>query len=288
MILVTGAAGKTGRAVIRALAQRGQQVTAFVHRPNQSDAVTQAGASVVAVGSMTNDDALRNALTNVRAVYHIAPNVSPDEVLFGRKMIDLALAQGIQHFVYHSVLHPQTEEMPHHWQKLRVEELLLKSGLAFTILQPAIYMQNVLARWSEITAEGVYRVPYAADTRLGMVDLEDVAAAAAIVLTSDDHHGATYELAGSEILSQYEVADVLGECLSRPIRVEVIPRSVWEADARHSGMGEYQVPILLKMFEYYEKYGLGGNPRVVSWLLGRPPIRFGEFVRKHLTEHKQR
>ena len=278
MILVTGAAGKTGRAVIRALAQRGESVAAFVHRPDQIDAVKRAGAILAHVGSFADEAALNRALTGVRAIYHIAPNVSPDEAAIGRKMIDAARRQGVQHFVYHSVLHPHTEDMPHHWQKLRVEEMLVKSGLSFTILQPPIYMQNVLARWSEIVTEGVYRVPYPAATRLAMVDLEDVAAAVAIVLDSDDHHGATYELAGPDILSQTEIAAILSDGLSKPIRVEVIPRSAWETDARQSGMGAYQVETLLKMFEYYERYGFGGNPRVLTWLLGRPPARFAEFV----------
>ncbi len=53
----------------------------------------------------------------------------------------------LSHFVYHSVLHPQTEEMPHHWQKLRVEESLFRTHLPFTILQPCAYMQNLDIHW---------------------------------------------------------------------------------------------------------------------------------------------
>ena len=63
------------------------------------------------------------------SVYHVCPNVSPDEIAIGRVSIAAARSAGVEHFVYHSVLHPQTEAMPHHWLKLRVEEALITSGL---------------------------------------------------------------------------------------------------------------------------------------------------------------
>ena len=82
--------------------------------------------------------------------------------------------------------------MPHHWKKLRVEEMLFESRLPYTILQPATYMQNLLAYWCKIHEEGIFQLPYSVETRLSMVDLNDVAQAAAIVLTEPGHVGATY------------------------------------------------------------------------------------------------
>jgi len=130
------------------------------------------------------------------------------------------------------VLHPQTEKMPHHWRKLRVEELLLESGLPFTILQPAAYMQNIAAGWERIREAGVYRVPYPVATRISLVDLQDVAEVAAMVLLGDDHLGATYELVGTAPLSQVEVAQQLAAALGRPVRAEAISLDVWEQEAR--------------------------------------------------------
>jgi uncharacterized protein YbjT (DUF2867 family) len=170
--------------------------------------------------------------------------------------------------------------MPHHWQKLRVEELLFESGLPFTILQPAAYMQNLLAYWDQIVGQGVYAVPYATDTLLGMVDLEDVAEAAAIVLTEGGHAGATYELAGADVLSPADVAGVLERQLARPIRAQAVPLDEWERGARATGLGEYQVETLLQMFRYYQRHGFWGNPRVLTWLLRRPPTTFATFVQR--------
>jgi len=284
MILVTGAAGKTGQAVIRALVAREATVRALVRRPQQTRAVEELGAQEVVAGDMRVQATVNQAAQGVRAVYHICPNMSPQEVAIGRIAIQAARAAGIEHFVYHSVLHPQTETMPHHWQKLRVEEHLFESGLPYTILQPAAYMQNVLAYWDQMLERNVYPVPYAVNTRLGMVDLEDVAAAAAIVLTEPGHEGATYELAGSEVLTQMEVARILSKQLGRVIRAETVPLDLWERQARASGLGDYQVETLARMFRYYERFGFWGNSNVLSWLLRRPPTTFAAFVQRTVQE----
>ena len=278
MILVTGAAGKTGQAIIHALAGHGRAVRALVLRPEDIPVVERQGALDAVVGDMRDAVAFRQAAQGTAAIYHICPNVSPDEVTIGEAAITAAQATGVERFVYHSVLHPQTEAMPHHWLKLRVEERLLESRLPFTILQPAAYMQNVLAHWERITTQGSYPVAYSVETRLGMVDLVDVAEAAAVVLTEPGHLGATYELAGPEALSQTEVAAILSRQLCRPVHTEVIPLGAWEHNARASGMGEYQVTALLKVFRYYDRHGFWGNPSVLSWLLGRPATRFEAFV----------
>ena len=290
MILVTGAAGKTGRAVIRALVARGEAVRALVHRPEQGRLVEEVGAQEVVVGEMRLQESMDRAAQGTRAIYHICPNVHPEEVAIGQTAIAAARAAGVEHFVYHSVLHPQIEAMPHHWLKMRVEEQLFQSGLNYTILQPAAYMQNVLAQWEHVLEQGIYAVPYSAETRLGMVDLEDVAEAAAIVLTEPGHEGATYELAGSEVetaaeaLTQTEVAAILSQQLGRPVRAEALPLETWEKWARESALGDYQVETLVKMFRYYERHGFWGNPRVLGWLLGRPPTTFAAFVEQVAQE----
>ena len=127
MILVTGAAGKTGQAVIRALAFRGGAVRALAHKPEQVEYLRSLGAQEVLVGDMHSQVFFEQATRGVQAVYHICPNVDPYETVIGAFAIQSARHAGVEHFVYHSVLHPQAENMPHHWKKLRVEELLLES-----------------------------------------------------------------------------------------------------------------------------------------------------------------
>jgi uncharacterized protein YbjT (DUF2867 family) len=278
MILITGAAGKTGRAVLQALARRGAVVRALVRRSEQRAAVQNAGATEVVIGDLEDGRALHQAMQGARACYHLCPNMHPDELTIGQRVVRAAQVAGVGHFVYHSVLHPQTEAMPHHWQKLRVEELLFSSGLPFTILQPTAYMQNILAGWPAIRRQGIYAVPYPVESRLSLVDLEDVGEAAATVLSEPGHAGATYELVGTAPLTQLQVATVLTEQLGGLVVAQETPLSDWERNARAIGLGDYAVTTLLQMFRYYAAYGLVGNPNALRWLLGRAPTTLAEFV----------
>jgi NAD(P)H dehydrogenase (quinone) len=278
MILVTGAAGKTGMAVIRALAARGAAVRALVRHPDRSAAIAELGVPEIVVGAFEDATALAAAANGARAIYHICPNVSPHEITYARAVISGAKAAGVPRCVFHSVLHPQIEAMPHHWAKLRVEELLLTSGLAVTVLQPTAYMQNMLAGWRSIVEEGVYRVPYPVGTRISLVDLRDVAEAAARVLTEDGHVGATYELVGTPPLTQTEVAESLSLALGRPVRAVAESVEAWESRARTAGMGDYQRETLAAMFRSYAADGLVGNANVLTWLLERSPSTLAQFA----------
>jgi len=280
MILVTGAAGKTGKAVLRALIERGESVRALVYRDEHIPTLKALGAEEILVGDMIDRPTIDNAIKGVRAVYHICPNMSPDEIMIGRFVIDAAQALGIEHLVYHSVLHPQTESMPHHWFKLRLEELLVESGVPFTILQPTAYMQNILAHWDVITNQGIFPVPYSVEAKSSLVDLQDVAQVAAVVLTAGGHIGATYELVGEESVSQMEIADILSSELGRSVEAREIAHEDWEQGARASGLGDYQVETLIKMFEFYGQHSFVGNSNVLRWLLGREPINLESFVQR--------
>jgi uncharacterized protein YbjT (DUF2867 family) len=285
MILVTGAAGKTGRAVLRALAGRPEPVRALIHRPDQAPSLRALGVQEALVGDLLDQAAMRRAVDGVRAIYHMAPNVSPDEIPMGKTVISAAQSAGVERLVFHSVLHPHIEAMPHHWQKARVEELLFASGLPFTILQPTAYMQNVAAAWDQILLQGRYSVPYSPETRLSLVDLEDVAQAAARVLTEPGHTGATIELVGTPGMSPRDIVEVLSAELDRPVDVEVVPLEVWERKARASGLGEYQVSALTRMFDYYERHGLTGSPQALTGVLGRQPMSFPAFVQRVIQEY---
>jgi len=281
MTLLTGAGGKTGRALIRTLSKTGS-VCAFIHREEHAPVLKSLGAEKVIVGDMRDKVAIRPAMEGVRAVYHVCPNMSPDEVVIGRLVISEATTAGGEHFVYHSVLHPQIEVMNHHWQKMLVEEMLFESGLPFTILQPAPYMQNLLAGWKSIVEDGVLRVPYSVTSKFSFVDLEDVAEAANIVLTQPNHVNAIYELAGTPPLSHVEVAEIFSRVLKRDIRVEKEEIGDWSL--RAPVMSNYTVENLVKMFEYYDRWGLVGNPNVLGWILKRESTSLEMFVERTLNQ----
>ncbi len=281
MILLTGAGGKTGKSLIKTLSKV-ESVYAIVHREEQVSALKSLGADKIMVGDMRDVPTIRSAMQGMRSVYHICPNMNPDEVEIGKLVIDEAQKAGVEHFVYHSVLHPQTKKMTHHWQKLRVEEMIFESGIPFTILQPAPYMQNLLAGWKNIIGEGVLRVPYSVESKFSFIDLEDLAEAARIVLTESNHKNAIYELAGTPPLSHVEVAEILSRVLNREVQPDMEEISEWRL--RVKGLSEYAMDNLVKMFEYYDQWGVVGNPNVLRWLLKREPTSVEVFIAKTVKE----
>lgn len=304
MILVTGAAGKTGRALIEKLAARGQAVRALV-RPNRNSSTSTLsgaprfspspphtqdprrvveGAALVEIaeGDLLDAISLQTALKGVHALYLICPNMHPAEERIGELVMAAAKEAGVEQFVYHSVLHPQVEAMPHHWSKMRVEERLFTSGVPFTILQPTAYMQNLPANFKA----DVLRNPYPVEARLSLIDLNDVAEAAATVLTERGHTNAIYELCGTAPLSQIQVAEIFSQVLGRPVHAEAVPLEAWEQSARAAGLNDYARETLLAMFRYYANFGLAGNPNVLRWLLKREPTTLEEFVRANIESRR--
>lgn len=286
MILITGAAGKTGRALVRTLAAGREPVRALINRPEHAPGLQALGAIATPMADMRDGAGVQRAVDGVRAVYHIAPNVSPDELVIGRNVIAAAQSAGVERLVYHSVLHPHIEAMPHHWQKARVEELLFASGLAFTILQPTAYMQNITAAWEAITAGGRYPVPYSPEARLSLVDLEDVAQAAAGVLAEPGYAGATIEAVGTPGITPGQIATTLSAELGRPVEAEQVPLEAWKAGARAAGLGDYSISALAMMFVYYNDHGLTGSPLALASVLGRRPTSLEAFVRRVIQEHR--
>lgn len=289
MILVTGASGKTGKAVIKSLSGV-ESVCAFVRDAKHAEPLKSLGAEKVFIGDLGDKSALLSAVKNVRAIYHICPNMSPREIEIGRMALDAAKRNGVEHFVYHSVLHPQIEAMNHHWQKMRVEEMLFESGFPFTILQPAPYMQNLLANWESIVDNGILRVPYSIESKFSFVDVADVAEAAKIVLAESTHRNAIYELAGTMPMSHVEVAEIFSKVLQREVkaeRIEISPKGMLREDWRPGakGLSENALENLVSMFEYYDQWGLVGNPNVLKWILRREPHSLEIFAERVVKEN---
>lgn len=275
MILITGAAGKTGLALLRSLQDQGIQTRAFVRNKKQAKQVEEAGASEFVLGNLEIESDLLRAMRGVEALYFIPPNIHPQEDEIGKSAIVAALKMGLSRFVYHSVLFPQIEAMPHHWRKLRVEEALIQSSLNFTILQPANYMQNILAYKNQIISEGVWTLPYAPEARTTPVDLQDVTQAASKVLLNSGHHEAIYPLAGPKLLSSIDMLEQLRQVKGVQSIVQRGETGAWDVN---SGLDKDRAETLKHMFAYYDNNDFVGNSKVLEMLLGRPPTLFEDFL----------
>ncbi len=257
-IAVVGARGKTGRAVTAALRRR--------------------GASTRSLGRAELGDRV-GALRDCEAVYLIAPNLHPDEPVFVESIISAAVEAGTTRVVYHSVVSPYAPSMPHHLGKAVSEDLVRRSGLSWTILQPSCYLQNFLPALSGPAP--ALRVPYSTSRQFSFVDLADVAEAAAHVLMTDRHAGATYELGGSERTSLVDLAALARNILGADVPAQRIEPSVW-ATTQGAALESRERDWLLAMFDHYDRHGLLCGSVPLQALLGRPPTTVEAALRRDL------
>ncbi len=197
-VAVTGAGGKTGRAVLQAVVAAGHTARALVRDPREGDALARSHEAEAVIGDMTDTDELVRLVAGADVIYHIPPNMSTVELQMAEAVVAACERAGVTRLVYHSVLHPQCRTMPHHWAKLEVEDHLLRSGLETVFLQPAPYMQNLHVYLEAAVAGTPMPFPYGPHVVLSMVDLTDVAQAAAAVLVGDEHVGGTYQLCAAD------------------------------------------------------------------------------------------
>lgn len=258
-IAVLSGRGKTGRAVVSALAR--------------------AGADARALGRAEQAD-LPAAVAGCDALYLMAPNMAADEPAFVEAALAAARAAGIRRVVYHSVAAPYAPRMPHHLNKAVGEDLVRRSGADWTILQPCAYIQNPLPGLQG--GSPAIEVAYDPDRTFGLVDVEDVAEAAATVLLRADDVGATYELGGPEQVSMRTVAGIAAEVLARPVPLRRLTAHEWSVGAG-AALEPRVRDWLLAMFAYYDDHGLPTGHRPLGALLGRPPRDVAQVLRRDLT-----
>ena len=279
-VLVTGANGKTGRAVVAAVAKTGATVRAFIRKAEQVDALKSLGAAEHAIGDMNAPETIAPALKGCTAIVHIGPPMHADEKAMTAHFVRAAQAEGVPRFVYYSVMQPLRREVPHHARKLDTEEMLVESGQPYTIIQPTRYMQHLEPIWKEVLEAGVHAMAFNTHVKFNVVDLLDHAEVTAKAAVDDGHLYATYELAGPEALSQDDMAAIISEVIKRPVKARQIPLDELEAKARAAGAGDLRVATMRKMNAHYDHAGFLGNANVLRWALGREPTRFRAYVER--------
>jgi uncharacterized protein YbjT (DUF2867 family) len=280
LLLLTGANGRTGRAILSSLVDHNVPVRAMVRNPAHLEPLRALGATETVVADMTDPAALRTAMQGAAKVLHIGPPMHPQELEITTSMIEAAQSATIEHFIYYSVMHPQSRAIRHHRLKSEAEEVLIDSGLAYTIVQPSRYMQHLLPIWPQVKSEGVHAMPFSIERKFNLVDLLDLAEACAIIAASSAHHHAIYELAGPEALSQRDMAAIIADVLGRPVTARAISFEDLAARAAANGASADRVEQMVRMNRHYDAHGFRGNPNILEYLIGRPAGTFRAYVKR--------
>jgi len=278
-VLVTGATGRLGSAVVGLLLDAGVPVRALTHR---SEAAATLPASVeVVTGDLTVPESLDAGLRGVGAVFLVwtAPPATVPAVVE-------RLATSARRVVFlsspHQTPHPFFQQ-PNPMAALHadIERRIAATGIESTIIRPGMLASNALFWWAApIRAGGVVRWPYGA-AETAPVDDRDVAAVAARTLYQDGHAGGDYVLTGPESLSQAEQVRIIGDVLGRRVRFEELSPDEFRGETE----GSWPRPVVDMLLAAWG--ATLGRPAFITStvfdILGSAPRPFRRWVADHAS-----
>ena len=280
MILVTGATGLIGGAVLRRLSQAGVPARALTR--DMKKAQTMPGVTWVA-GDLGKPETLPAAFEGAKTLF-LLTHYLEDMVELQHNAIAAARAAGVTHVVKVSAFAASDHsKAPIGRWHYHVEKELQESGLGWTMLRLHHFMQNLLAQAEYVKNEGAIYSP-SGDGKIPYVDGRDVGAVAAVTLTTPGHLGKKYVLTGSEAMSYRQAAEIIAAVIGKPVRF--VDESPDQARARR--VREGVPPAVIESVLAIGAYQRAGGKTVtitstIADLTGRPPQTVAEFVREHAS-----
>jgi uncharacterized protein YbjT (DUF2867 family) len=280
-VLVTGATGNIGSKVARELYEKGVSVRGFV-RDDAKAREMLGGGIELAVGDFSDAESLRKALHGIDRVLLSCSN-QPQQAELEIGVIDAAAAAGVRRIVKLSSIGARVGAPLSFWDwHGRSEQHLRRSVIPAVILQSNFYMSNVLAAANQVRELGKLLAP-AEGAKIAMVDPRDVAAVAAVLLTSDDHERQTYELSGPEAITYEQVADDISAATARRVEFVAVPDEGAHRGLLEAGMPNWYADELVALFKLLRQGDADHTTDTVRAVTGREPRSFAQFARDHAS-----
>lgn len=272
-ILVTGATGNVGRALVDCLVEMGAPVCAAVRDPQRTHDFS-ASVETVAL-DLADPTTYAPALTGVKRLFLMRPPAITDIEHTLKPFVAMATEMGVRHITFLSLLGAESNRFVPHYE---VEQLLMAGGVPYTFLRAGFFMQNLdTTHRAEIRDRDELFIP-AGQGKTAFIDVRDIAAVAAKTLTEVGHAYQAYPLTGEESLTYDEVAEILSAQLGRRIRyANPNPvRFAW----RHWRTGEPLGYVgVMTMIYLTTRFGMAAKITPdVRRLLGRAPRTLRQYV----------
>lgn len=275
-ILVLGATGNTGSEVVRQLQQTGADFGVMVRNTN-STATMNLQPYQVREGNFTDVAAMEKAMQGVKRIYVSMP-IHQDNKLWVENVIAAAKAANVEHVVKLSGMGAKSDAGSEIIRTHVVTDDLVKaSGLAWTIIQPNSFFQNLFGSLATINAMGKFFLPLG-DAKQSVVDIRDVAAVIVESLIGEGHDGQTYLLSGPEALTFAQQAEVISQASGKPIEYVAISEQDAAAAMKEAGMDEWFTNALAEIMAWF---GTGAYTEVtdtVERVTGKPARNFNDFA----------
>lgn len=282
MILVTGATGLNGTALVRKLSAKGVPLRALVRNAAKAAEIAALPNVEIAIADMAKPETLPAALAGVdRAMLN--SSADPAMVEVQSNFIAAAAKAGVRHVVKLSGIMPELDS-PFRFARMHgeIEKRLEASGMAFTHLRAGEFMPSYFRQVPMILAKGALFLPME-NQRIASIDIGDLAEIAALVLTNPGHEGKIYPLTGPEALTMTEVAERLSAATGKTIKyINVPPEDVRKAQLA-AGVPPYIADALAELFAERRKGKESQVWPIAQTLLGRRPTSFAEFAVRNAT-----
>lgn len=276
-VLVTGATGNTGSALVARLIERAVPVRAMV-RSTANTAKLPPEATVV-VADFGDASSLAAALRGASRAYLVTPS-SEKAQAHQQRFADLAVQAGVRHLVVLSQL-AADEHSPVRFLRYHavVERHVRDLGIDYTFLRPNLYFQGLLAFAGSIASEGRFYAPIG-DATVSAVDVRDVAAVAATALTETGHERKTYTLTGPRAVTHPDIAAALSAALGRTISFADVPPEQF-ARSLEGILPPWQVAGLLEDYAHYRRGEASMTTPTIEQITGQPPTDVEQFARDY-------
>lgn len=278
--LVTGATGNVGSRLVRRLKEKGHAVRAFAR-----DVAGKTPEGVEAApGDFTDKASLQRAMDGVDAVYLLSAG---DQLsVHEANAIEAAKAAGVKLVVKHSVAGAQYNAPGFPSWHRAGEERLEASGIPYVLLRPASFASNALYWAGSIKGQGTV---YGAlgEAAVPVIDPEDIAEAAATVLTTPGHEGKAYELSGPEALTTAQQVDIIARTVGKELNYVNVPDDAARQSMLGMGMSPAYVDAMIGLIQMLRGIGrIEPYPNDVQSLTGRQPRSFGQWAEANAAAFK--
>lgn len=282
-IAITGASGQLGQRVIDALLAKvpASQLIATARTPEKIQALAGKGIEI-RQADYERPETLATAFAGVDALLLISASEIGKRAAQHEAVIAAAKAAGVKLLVYTSLLHADTSPLSLAEEHRQSEAAIKASGIPYVILRNGWYVENHLASLPVALQHGAF-LGSAGEGRISGATRDDLAEAAAIVLTSEtDHTGRTYELAGDEGYTLAELAAEVARQSGKAIAYQDMPESAYKDVLLGAGLPEPVAQMIASSDKLASEGALYDDSHELSKLIGRPTITLKDAVAQAL------
>lgn len=284
-ILIIGATGNIGKAVIQQLVKSKERIIikAGVRKLKDVEVLLPFSEDITPVlFDFEKTETFHPALENCTCLFLLRPPQLSDVNKYFEPIVKAAKYQGIQHIIFLSVQGVEESSIiPHH----KIEKLIVESGISYTFLRPAYFMQNFTTSLrKDIIEKQIIFLP-AGKARFTVIDVNDVAKAAVpVILQPEQHANKAYELTNEEHLNFDEMASIISKERGRKIRFISPTLLQFFLQKKKEGVPAGFILVMI-MLHYLPRFQ--DTPKTTSRvqeLSGQQPKSFAEFVAENKEE----